>query len=134
MTVADPSELARERWREAREFLSQVNFREPSDGYTLAVVDSVLDVGADDLLWVTTSMHDLIVSLAFTADQESDAIVVSAPSSIRRHPPGTVRIDFRTSTGRSTQLVRPCEEAVPLFWRFVQTEFGLRLSVPGNDT
>jgi hypothetical protein len=89
------------------------------------IVDSVLSHRADQYLAVTTSMHDLIIALKPVGDPPMDVIAVRAPGSLRHHPPGTVVIEHLSVLGAHTRIERPEQEAVALFWRFVESEFGI---------
>lgn len=101
--------------------------------YPLHIVNSVLDLGAGDLLAVTTSMHDLIVAPTPVGDPPHDVVAVRAPGSLRRHPTGTVLIEHLAVSGKDTSIERPAEEAIPLFWRFIREEFGV-VATAGSHT
>ena len=111
-------------WPEVRTGLASVGWATEL-AYPIAIVDSVLEHGADRLLAVTTSMHDLIVTPSPVGEPPMDAVVVRAPGSLRRHPTGTVLIEHLSVHGTDTSIERPAAEALPLFWRFIQTEFGI---------
>lgn len=113
-------------WRRARQRLTSVNWAADADRYPVAIIDSVLAVGADRLLALTVSMHDLIVAPRPADSAPVDVVVVSARGSLRRHPVGTVRIDWLEVNGRSESVVGPASQAVPLFWAMVGSHFGLR--------
>jgi hypothetical protein len=112
-------------WPDVQAFLASVDWGDHPQ-YPLEIVDSVMASGAARYLAVATSMHDLIVAIKPVGGPPVDVIAVRAPGSIRTHPAGTVLIQFVSSVGKVTQSVRPADEAVALFWRFVETEFGLR--------
>lgn len=112
-------------WTEARSFLGTVDWTNDGDDYLLRIIDSVIETGADHLLALSTSMHDLVTTPHPAIDPPFDAVLVAAPGSVRTHPPGTVRIDHMTVNGRNTEIVRPAIDAVPLFWRFMREEFGI---------
>lgn len=95
--------------------------------YLLAIIDSVLASGAADLLGVTTMMHDLVVVNRPAPDPPMDVIIVRAPGSLFAPANGFVRIDHVTVSGRDTRIDRPEAEAVRLFWRFVEEEFGIKV-------
>jgi hypothetical protein len=111
-------------WHEVRAFLSAPAFGSEF-AYLHAIIDSVVGTAAENLLAVGTSMHDLIVTVRDGSQVPSDVVIVRAPNSLRHHPSGTVRIDYLESNGRVTTIERPTDEAVALFWRFLETEFGL---------
>jgi hypothetical protein len=99
----------------------------------VAVIDSVIDSGADELLAGSTSMHDLMVVPRPIGEHVRDMIAVRAPGSLR--PPATaghVRIEHLSSTGHNDSIDRPSTEAVPLFWRFVIAKYGI--SPPNRST
>lgn len=112
-------------WPDVRAFLGSLDWGEHPN-YPLDIVDSVLSCGAERYLAVDTSMHDLIVTVKPVVDPPMDVIVVRAPGSIRSHPVGTVLIEFISTVGKLTRSERPAEEAVVLFWRYVESEFGIR--------
>jgi hypothetical protein len=112
-------------WDGARHHLEMVNWAPGRAAHMFSIIDSVIDAGAEDLLAVTTSMHDLIVVPKPTADPPLDVLKVCAPSSIHKVPDGTVRIMFLAVNGANTEIDRPVSEAVPLFWRFLDIEFGI---------
>jgi len=114
-------------WSEVRCFLATVEGLTGDDAYPIDIIDSVVSAGADALLAIDTSMHDLVVApMPVEAGAETDILMVCAPGSMRPHPRGTVRIDFDAANGQTTSIVRPTSEAASLFWRFAQSEFGLR--------
>ena len=111
-------------WSDVRAFLSRVDWGDHV-AYPIAIVDAVIEHRADALLAVTTSMHDLIITPMPVADPPMDVVAVRAPGSLRHHPPGTVLIEHLSVQGTNTEVERPVSEALPLFWRFIQTEFGI---------
>lgn len=114
-------------WSEVRDFLTRVDGLTGDDAYPIDIIDSVVTAGADGLLAIDTSMHDLVVAPApAIAGAETDVIIVCARGSMRPHPPRTVRIDFEADNGKTTSVVRPSKDALPLFWRFAELEFGVR--------
>ncbi|MEA2901625.1 MAG: hypothetical protein QOH36_1512 [Actinomycetota bacterium] len=115
-------------WADVRGFLAGVSARDGFE-YLLEIIDSVVSSGADDVLAITTSMHDLVVALKPVAEPPLDVLIVCAPGSMRSHPDGTVRIEHLSTLGRDTKIVRPSQEAVRLFWRFLDVEFGLHRSI-----
>lgn len=113
-------------WGEVREFLSQARWREPRPDYLFEIIDSVIDSGADEVLTVTTSMHDLLVTPRPVGDPPLDVVRVCAPGTLTPVTPGHVVIMHLAVSGRNTEIERPPDEAVALFWRFMETEFGIR--------
>jgi hypothetical protein len=113
-------------WADVHESLSGVRWRTDDDKYPLAIIDSVLRCGADEVLAIRTSMHDLVVAPRPATDPPMDVVIVCAPGSMRKHPPNTIRVDLQTVVGKHTEIVRPTSEAVALFWRTVETAFGVR--------
>lgn len=128
MTGGWPYRFREDEWLDARQFLSEVNWRADEGHYLFAIIDSVLEHRADEMLALTTSVHDLVVALKPIDDPPLDVILVAAPGSIRIHTDDSVRIDYIAVNGENTKIIRPADEAVPLFWRFLRTEFGLSLS------
>ena len=125
MTFGWRHEFRERQWLDVRRFLSEVEGMSDRGQYLFSIIDSVLEYGADELLALTTSMHELVVALRPIDDPPLDVILVAAPGSLRRHPDRTVRIDYVAVNGQNTEIVRPEEEALPLFWRFLKTEFGI---------
>jgi hypothetical protein len=119
-------------WADVREFLEGVNWSGAEARYMFDIIDSVFAVGADALLAVSTSMHDLLVVPRPVPLVPYDVIFVRAPGSISSHPDGTVKIEFCTANGHRTEIVRPAIEAVPLFWRFLNVEFGIKANSPDS--
>ncbi|HEX7168691.1 MAG TPA: hypothetical protein VF230_17055 [Acidimicrobiales bacterium] len=119
-------------WAEVRTFLSGILWTHGEGAYLLDIIDSVLDHGADAVLAVTTSMHDLLVAPKPVGGPHAiDVVIVRAPGSLRpAERRGHVRIEHRSVNGHDTVVERPPGEAVNLFWRFVEAEFGLRRRDP----
>ena len=118
-------------WSEVREFLAQIDWIGGEDAYPIDIIDSVIAAGADRLLAVDTSMHDLVIAPApATPRAATDVIVVCARGCIRSHPLRTIRIDFDRHNGKPTTSVRQSGEALGLFWRFIEDEFGILPSLP----
>lgn len=113
-------------WANVRLRLEQVNWLDDEADYLFDIIDSVLSSDADDTLAVTTSMHDLVITTKPVGSPPHDVVVVCAPRSPRSHPPGSIRIDHVAVSGRNTEIVRPTAEALSLFWRFLDVEFGIR--------
>ncbi|GLZ29645.1 hypothetical protein Lesp02_18350 [Lentzea sp. NBRC 105346] len=82
--------------------------------------DSVLDSGVADLLFVNTSMHDLLV-----ADREPENWTGAGVVQVHLLP-DLVRIHHLSTTGRREQIDADPERIVGLFWRFVMEKFGIR--------
>lgn len=115
-------------WSEVRSFLDDVEGFPERGSYLFTIIDSVLDTGADELLAVTTSMHDLVIATRPVDEPPLDVVIVAAPGSLRSHPDHTVRIDHIAVNGKNTEIVRHEDEALPLFWLFLRTEFGISTS------
>ena len=118
-------------WQDVRDFLTKGDRPDKAGSYLIDIVDSVLATGADQLLAVTTSALDVVTVPLPVAEPPFDVLIVCAAWSPRAHPPGTVRILHSTVSGNDTDIVRPASEAVPLFWRFLDIEFGIRQRRPG---
>lgn len=112
-------------WTEVRQFLSGVNGMADRGAYLFAIIDSVLEHGASEMLALTTSMHDLVITARPLGKPPYDVVLVAAPGSARSHPDGTVRIDYVAVNGSNTEIVRPEAEAVALLWKFLSIEFGI---------
>lgn len=114
-------------WADVRSFLGGMAATHSNFQYLIDVVDSVVDSGASELLAVSTSMHDLMVTPHPVTPPVSDLVVVRAPSSLRpAATAGHVRIEHLSGSGRNDSIDRPSSEAVPLFWRFVIEKYGIR--------
>jgi hypothetical protein len=101
------------------------------DGYRslVDIVTSVEESGRASQLAGTTSMHDLVVAAEPIPDPPMDVIIVRAPAgTLGAAAPGMVLIEHQAISGRNDRIQRPPEEAVALFWRFVQEKFGISLS------
>jgi hypothetical protein len=120
-------------WEEVRTFLQDVEWKAQDAGYLFDIIDSVVLAGADELLGLTTSMHDLLVAPQPLSRPPLDVVIVRAPGSLRAATDGMVRIEHLSAHGH-TDIVRPVDEAVPLFWRFVDVEFGVRRHGPELTT
>jgi hypothetical protein len=97
----------------------------PTLRHVLAVVESVLEVGADRDLAASTSLRDLMVRPLPLGDPPYDLVVVRSPISMVRVAPGTVIVEHVSATGHDDRVVRPVAEAVPLFWRFMIEKYGV---------
>lgn len=115
-------------WVDVRDFLGELDWGDNQPDYLFQIIRSVLAVGGDRLLAVTMSAKDLVLASLPVDDPPLDVVVVCAPGSARSHPAGTVRIDHIGVNGPNTEVVVPAVEAVALFWRFMETEFGIRPS------
>jgi len=98
-------------WEEIFAFLSEMTSRHPQG---------------------TTSMHDILVVTAPPPDPPCDLIAVRAPGSLREPSPGHVIIEHRSCTGHNDLIERPVADAVPLFWRFVITKYGIYPGTPAT--
>ena len=116
--------LPEREWSDVRASLASVEWGDQQP-YPVTIVDSVVAHGADQVLALTTSMNDLIVAPSPVAGPPIDVVAVRAPGSWRRHAPGTILIEYLSTMGRNTEIERPENEALPLFWRFMETEFGI---------
>ncbi|MEZ5379686.1 MAG: hypothetical protein R2733_24530 [Acidimicrobiales bacterium] len=125
MTFGWRHEFRERRWEDVSEILERVNWEDEQADYLLEIIGSVVNAGADRLLAITTSMHDLVVAPKPISAPPLDVVLVAAPGSLRRHAKSTVRIDHIAVNGPDTEITRPAADAVPLFWRFMRVEFGL---------
>jgi hypothetical protein len=71
-------------------------------------------------------MHDLVVAPRPIDEPSLDVVIVRAPGSLNEPPADMVRIEHLAVSGSNTSIDRPQTEAVALFWRFVEIEFGIR--------
>lgn len=115
-------------WFEVRDSLDELDLGDSQPNYVFRILESVLAEGGDRVLAVTTSMRDLVFAALPIDDPPLDVIVVCAPGSARSHPVGTARIDHIAVNGPNTEVVVPAAEAVALFWRYMEIEFGIRPS------
>lgn len=120
------SAFIEQEWADVRSFIAGLAWENHEGDYLLDIIDSVVAAGADQVLSLTTSMHDLVVTPKPPTEPPLDVVIVCAPSSMRSHVSGTVRIEHLSVMGKNTEVVRPVDEAVALFWRFVEIEFGVR--------
>lgn len=118
-------EFAERSWDETREFLRMVSWRAGEADHLFEIIDSVLESGADRLLVVTTSMHDLLVAPRPVSSPPIDVVAVRAPSSPRTPADGHVLIEYLGRHCSGTAIERPVSDAGPLFWRFMHIEFGV---------
>lgn len=119
-------------WADTRTHLEQVNWLPGQAEHLYALIDSVLASGADALLAVSTSMHDLLIAPKPLRESAVDVVRVCAPS----HPnlaDGMVRIMFVGVDSRITKIEQPVSETVRLFWQFLDTEFGIRRTGQPQD-
>jgi hypothetical protein len=98
----------------------------------LDIIDSVLVSGVADELAVTTSMHDLLIVGRPVPDPPMDVLFVRAPGSSRAPTIGQVVIEYKANSGRNTIIERPVEQAVRLFWQFVEEKFGVNATGSGR--
>ena len=112
-------------WSDTLQFISSVYSSESEGAHLLRICQSVIDCHKTQELGVTTSMHDLVVTLLPASSPPLDVVIVRAPSSLYPARPGNVRVETQTVMGRNDQIDRPTEEAVPLFWRFMGEIFGV---------
>ena len=89
------------------------------------IVDSVLACGGERRLAGLTSMRDLVVAARPIPESPPiEVVIVRSPSS-DHVAPGSVLIEHRSITGCDDRILRPSDEAVPLFWRFMVEKFGV---------
>jgi hypothetical protein len=126
-----PYRFKEQSWADVSLFEREVWGNDSRGRYLLDIIDSVLVSGVCDQLAVTTSMHDLLIVGRPVPDPPMDVLLVRAPDSVRATTIGHVLIEYKANSGRDTVIERPVEEAVRLFWRFVDEKFGVRAS--GSD-
>lgn len=107
-------------WAEVLEGLVQSSPDSPG----LAIVRSVLASPSAELLAVGTSLDDLVVARAPGDAPPFDVIVVRGRRSMKPAPVGMVVIEHHATSGAAESIERPRDEAVRLFWRFVDLKFG----------
>lgn len=120
-------------WATTRDWLAAIEWADGEGAYLTEIIDSVIEHGANDVLALTTSMHDLVIAPKPADDPPLDVVVVRAPSSMRTHPTGTVVIEHLAVSGKNTSSERPAAEALPLFWRYIETEFGIKPNRPASE-
>ena len=121
-----PYRFVEQSWADVSLFEREVWGNDSGGRYLLDIIDSVLVSGVADELAVTTSMHDLLIVGRPVPDPPMDVLFVRAPGSLRAPTLGHVLIEYKANSGRNTVIERPVEEAVRLFWRFVEEKFGVR--------
>lgn len=119
-------------WAEMSAFLDAVADVNPTHRHLAAIAASVRAGGQETNLAGLTSMHDLIVRSRPLSDPPVDVVAVRSPSSLVHVPAGMVVIEHLSTTGHDDRIMRPVDEAVPLFWRFMAEKFDL-LPVVGTD-
>jgi hypothetical protein len=112
-------------WPSIRAFLAGIAALHPRFDHMVAIVDSIIECDAQAQLAACTSMHDLIVVVTPVPDPPYDVIRVCSPSSLRPVPPDMVMIEYLAATGNNDRIVRPADDAVPLFWAFVREKYGI---------
>lgn len=112
-------------YRETRDWLATVFAPGSSGRYLIEILDDAIASGLPDVVSLTTSMHDLILSPSPTG-HACEAVIVRAPGSLHRPQAGNVRIDLvRAEQTTSTTVERPMTEAVPAFWAAMRDAFGV---------
>jgi hypothetical protein len=89
-------------------------------GHMAALVASIRESSAAELLVGITSMHDLVVAIAPATEPPLEVLRVYALPA-----PGVVRIEHQSLTGHDDLIERPAADIVSLFWRFVSYKFGI---------
>jgi hypothetical protein len=91
-----------------------------------AIVHSIVDSDAADLIAGCTSMFDLMVVPTPVPEPPFGFVAVRSPvGSLRSAPDGSILIEHVSGTGHDDQVTRPSGEAVALFWRFMIEKFGV---------
>lgn len=73
-----------------------------------------------------TSLEDLVVARAPGDTPPFDVIVVRGRLSMKPAPAGMVVIEHHATSGATELIERPHDEAVGLFWEFVNLKFGVQ--------
>lgn len=90
----------------------------------IEIIDSVIAVRAEAALAANRTIGALNVVSVNAADPPYSVVSVSAfPPG--RSAPAMVQVEHVSGSGLAEVVVRPAEEAVPLFWRFVIEKFGI---------
>ncbi|MFN8022238.1 MAG: hypothetical protein U0Q03_11985 [Acidimicrobiales bacterium] len=118
-----PGQLARS-YGDVRGWLAGIAERHHAFGYLVDILDDAIAANLGSLVGLGTSMHDLVFA-PLPAVPPFDAVVVRAPGSLRPPRDGNVRIEFVAAVGRVTSIERPTADALALFWRFMNIEFGI---------
>lgn len=124
-TMGWPYPFRQRPWEELDREFDSWSSTHPEFQHMSAIVTSVREAGAEDVLAASTSMHDLLVRPTPLTDPPYDVVAVRAPNSMFKVTPGTVLIEHLSVTGRNDRIVRPAADAVPLFWRFMIEKFGV---------
>lgn len=112
-------------WQEIASRFHDFAEEHPDFQHMAAIVDSVLACDGASRLAGLTSMHDLVVAARPVPDEPPvEVVIVRSPSS-GRVGAGWVLIEHLSVSGRNDVIVRPSEEAVSLFWRFMIEKFGV---------
>jgi hypothetical protein len=121
-------------YRDTRDWLAPVFPPGSSGRYLIEILDDAIASGLPDVVSLTTSMHDLVLSPSPTGDAY-EAVVVRAPGSLHHPQPGNVRVDIvRAEQTTSTTVERPMTEAVPVFWAAMRDAFGVSRHRPDGTS
>jgi hypothetical protein len=124
-TILPPDEFHVMTWTEIGARADEIAALGPQFRYLTDLVASIRRSGVDDQLAASYSMMDLRVTDAPVHEPPVEYILVRAPNSTPSPPPGMIRIEHQTSSGRNDAIDRPYDETVPLFWRFIREKFGV---------
>jgi hypothetical protein len=125
LPVGNQPEFRDQDWHDIRTFLAGMAATHPEFTHMVDVVDSIMASDVQDELAGCTSMHDLLVVPRPIAPPPYDLLRVCSPSSLHPVPPGSVVVEHLAATGNDERISRPVDEAVRLFWRFVNEKFGI---------
>ena len=129
-TMGWPYPFKQRPWEELDDEFASWASTHPEFRHMWAIVSSVREVGAQDVLAAFASMHDLMVRATPLPDPPYDLVAVRAPDSLAKVTSGTVLIEHLSVTGRNDRIERPVDDAVPLFWRFMIEKFGIDPETP----
>jgi hypothetical protein len=97
----------------------------------IEIIDSVIAVRAEAALAANRTIGALNV-VSVDAAEPPYAVVSVSVFPPGRSAPAMVQVEHVSCSGLAEVVVRPAEEAVPLFWRFVIEKFGIEPAVGGS--
>lgn len=121
-------------WPAARQWIESANWRGLFDTSPMyAIIDSVMASGRADDLAVTIIEGDLAVVAKPVPEPPMDVLYVlmgGMPWPTPPFPEGQIVLHYGTVSGHDTRSIRPPNQAVPLFWRYVHEKFGITAERP----
>lgn len=120
-TLAHPYKLGKVTWDELAAEYDELAAQHPELEAVRDIVASIASSAVRDQLVGGTSMSDVLVAPA-------DAVVpldVLRIAAVDVDGEAGVRIEHRSDTGRNDDITRGRDNAVGLFWRFVEYKWGI---------